>query len=160
PSKEIKEGYQSYVATTTQGQIVTGLKVSQSTEEVVLRDPTGKEVRIAARDLDSLVVSKKSLMPDDVVKHLTFNQFLDLVAFLRDRGAQEAVRGLARDFWVVGPFGADLKASFPPENSPSPGATYEGGKLKWQPRQVDPKGYLDLRAVFGRDDISAYALTY
>src|SRR5436190_12489168 len=45
PSKEIKEGYQSYVATTTQGQIVTGLKVSQSAEEVVLRDQTGKEVR-------------------------------------------------------------------------------------------------------------------
>ncbi len=160
PSKEIKEGYQTYVATTTKGLIFSGLKISQNANEVVLRDATGKDVRLAAKDVEQLTASKKSLMPDDVVKHLTFNQFLDLVAFLRDRGAQEGLRGLARDFWVVGPFGADLKASFPPENSPSPGATYDGGKLKWQPRQVDPKGYLDLRAVFGRDDISAYALTY
>src|SRR5439155_13082808 len=74
PSKEIKEGYQSYVATTTQGQNITGLKVSQNAQELVLRDQTGKEVRIAAKDLDTLVASRKSLMPDDVVRHLAFNE--------------------------------------------------------------------------------------
>src|SRR5439155_9566681 len=74
PSKEIKEGYQSYVATTTQGQVYTGLKVAQNAQELVLRDQTGKEVRIAAKDLDTLVASRKSLMPDDVVRHLAFNE--------------------------------------------------------------------------------------
>src|SRR5207245_8047603 len=54
PSKEIKEGYQSYVATTTRGQVYTGLKVAQTAKEVVLRDQTGKEVRIPAGELDSL----------------------------------------------------------------------------------------------------------
>jgi quinoprotein glucose dehydrogenase len=94
PSKEIKEGYQSYVATTKQGQVYTGLKVSQSAAEVVLRDQSGKEVRLATADLDSLVTSKKSLMPDDVVRHLSFDQFLDLIAFLRNREAQEQLRDM------------------------------------------------------------------
>ncbi len=97
PSKEIKEGYQSYVATTADGRVFTGLKVTQNAAEVVLRDATGKDVRIAARDLDTLTASRKSLMPDDVVRHLSFNEFLDLLAFLRDRAAQESLRGKARD---------------------------------------------------------------
>jgi putative membrane-bound dehydrogenase-like protein len=92
PSKEIKEGYQAYVAVTTSGQVVTGLKVAQNDQEVVLRDATGKEVHIAKKDLDGLTASKKSLMPDDVVTHLSFGEFIDLIAFLRDRLAQEALR--------------------------------------------------------------------
>jgi putative membrane-bound dehydrogenase-like protein len=172
PSKEIKEGYQSYIATTKGGQVFAGLKVAQSADEVVLRDATAREIRIAAKDLEELTASKKSLMPDDVVKHLTFNQFLDLVAFLKDRGAQESLRGLALEFWVVGPFGADLKAKAAPEANPDPAATYEpesrvglppgakpGSKLAWQAQQADPKGYLNLRALFQRERASAYALT-
>ncbi len=35
-----------------------------------------------------------------------------------------------------------------------------GQSLKWELRESEPNGYLDLRAVFHRDHISAYALTY
>jgi quinoprotein glucose dehydrogenase len=92
PSKEIKEGYQTFVATTKSGKSVSGLRVSQSADGVVLRDATGKEVMIPANDLEELQPTKKSLMPDDVVKHLSYREFLDLVAFLRDRRAQESLR--------------------------------------------------------------------
>ncbi|MFO0864520.1 MAG: PVC-type heme-binding CxxCH protein [Gemmataceae bacterium] len=95
PSKEIKEGYQTFVATTKSGKSVTGLRVSQSADGVTLRDATGKEVMIPTNDLDELNPTKKSLMPDDVVKHLSYREFLDLVAFLRDRQAQESLRPMA-----------------------------------------------------------------
>src|SRR5262249_16331117 len=173
PSKEIKEGYQSYLATTKAGQVVTGLKVAQTADEVVLRDATAREVRIATKDLDELVVSKKSFMPDDLVKRLAFGRFLDLVAFRKDRGAQEPLRGLALQFWVVGPFRADLQARAAPEVNPDVAAAYEpdrdaglppgakpGSKLTWQAQQADPKGYLNLRSIFQRDRVAAYALTY
>src|SRR5205814_10582675 len=45
PSKEIKEGFQTYVATTKKGQVYTGLKVAQSADEVVLRDANAREIR-------------------------------------------------------------------------------------------------------------------
>ena len=92
PDREIKEGYQTYVATTKKGQVFSGLKISQSGEEVVLRDATGKDVRLARKDLESLEASKRSLMPANVVALLTYDQFIDLVAFLKDRAAQESLR--------------------------------------------------------------------
>jgi putative membrane-bound dehydrogenase-like protein len=96
PSKEIKEGYQTYRAETTAGKIYTGLKISQTKERLILRDGNGVDVRIPAGKLEKLTVLKKSLMPDDVVKHLSLGEFLDLVAFLKSRTAQESLRGLAR----------------------------------------------------------------
>ena len=93
PDKEIKEGYQTYIATTKKGQVYSGLKISQSAEEVVLRDATGKDVRLARKDLETLEASKRSLMPANVVALLTYDQFIDLVAFLKDRAAQESLRG-------------------------------------------------------------------
>src|SRR5205823_891432 len=49
PSKEIKEGYQAFIATTTKGTTVTGLKVAQTADEVVLRDATG-DIRLLRKE--------------------------------------------------------------------------------------------------------------
>jgi putative membrane-bound dehydrogenase-like protein len=159
PSKEIKEGYQTYVAVTKSGQVVTGLRVSQNDKEAVLRDATGKQVRIAAKELDELTPSKKSLMPDDVVTHLKFDEFIDLVAFLRDRQAQESLRGLALEFLVVGPLPGDSAAAI--EKGPDPAKAVEAGgkKFSWQPRRADPSGYLNLKGLLRAKD-AVYALTY
>src|SRR5262249_17968857 len=92
PSKEIKEGYQTYIASTAAGLTYTGLKVSESAAEVVLREATGREVRIPKTELEELRATKTSLMPENAVALLTFEQFLDLLAFLKDRDAQESLR--------------------------------------------------------------------
>jgi putative membrane-bound dehydrogenase-like protein len=164
PSKEIKEGYQAYKATTKKGLVYNGLKVSQTPDEVVLRDATAKDIHIPTKDLEELEVSKTSLMPEGVVAQLSYSQFIDLIAFLRDRPAQESLRGLVLDYYVVGPFPEDLKASAPPEAKPDPAARYPNGKpgedLAWQAIQSRPDGYLNLREPFTRDHVSAYALTY
>jgi putative membrane-bound dehydrogenase-like protein len=96
PSKEIKEGYQTYQAETKKGQVYTGLKIKETKQEVILRDANGTDIRIAAKDLASLTATKISLMPDDAVKQLTFDEFIHLVAFLKDRAAQESLRGMAK----------------------------------------------------------------
>src|SRR5262249_24932116 len=160
PSKEIKEGYQAYQLTTKKGLTYTGLKIAQNAAGVTLKDSTGKELHFAAADIEEFEPSKQSLMPDNVISQLTFEQFIDLVAFLRDRPAQESLRGLALEFWAVGPFGEDLKKPFAPETNTDPKATYDRGNLKWQPVNADPNGYVDLRAVSRRDHASAYALTF
>ncbi len=162
PSKEIKEGYQAYVAITTAGQLVTGLKVAQTDKEVVLRDATGNEVHIPKNQLEDLTASKKSLMPDDVVTHLKFGEFIDLIAFLRDRKAQEGLRGLALEFWAVGPVPADVKlvpGIFADPGAPS-GFEAGGKKLSWQLRQADPSGRLDVKGLVSAGGGAAYALTH
>jgi putative heme-binding domain-containing protein len=164
PSKEIKEGFQTYVATTKKGQVFTGLKISQNADEVVLRDANAQDIRIPAKDLDELAMSKQSLMPDNVIAQLTFDQFIDLVAFLKDRKAQESIRGTALEFWVVGPFPGDPKAVHPPETRPDPTSSYPaakpGEKLSWQLRQAEPTGMLSFKESFQSDQALGYALTY
>ena len=93
PSKEIKEGYQTYLATTVKGKIYSGLKISQSKTEVVLRDVNGQDVRLPLKEVESLEATKVSLMPDNVIALLSYEQFIDLLAFLQDQKAQESLRG-------------------------------------------------------------------
>jgi putative membrane-bound dehydrogenase-like protein len=101
PSKEIKEGYQSYRATTLGGQSYVGLKVTDTPQEVTIREATGRDVKIPRKDLDSLDASKQSLMPDNVVSQLSYDQFIDLLAFLKNRKEQESLRGIvvAAQWW-------------------------------------------------------------
>jgi putative membrane-bound dehydrogenase-like protein len=152
PSKEIKEGYQAYQATTKKGQTYTGLKISQSADEVVLRDANARDIRIPVKDLDDLTASKVSLMPDNVIAQLSYDQFIDLVAFLKSRTAQESLRGLALDFDVAGPYGGELKTAYEPETKPD--------AVKWRQAFAEPTGYLDLRKLFDRDDVSSYMVTH
>ena len=95
PSKEIKEGYQAHKAETADGRVFTGLKVSETATEVVLREATGKDVRLVKEDLDSLTPSSVSLMPDNAVAQLSYEQVIDLLAFLKNRAAQESLRPVA-----------------------------------------------------------------
>jgi quinoprotein glucose dehydrogenase len=163
PSKEIKEGYQSYVATTKKGLTYSGLKVAHTAKELILKDATGKEIRIAADDLDGVVVSKTSLMPDDVVKHLSINEFIDLVSFLRDRKSQEELRGLVLTAWAIGPFDADLTKGpdLAKTADPTMAVLIDNQRLTWRQVQANMAGKgFDLRPVIGDAPASGYLLTY
>jgi putative heme-binding domain-containing protein len=92
PSKEIKEGYATFSATTKGGQVYTGLRVSADDQQVTLRDAQGKDIVIPRSDLDELVESKKSLMPEGVTAQLSFQEFIDLVAFLKNHDAQQRLK--------------------------------------------------------------------
>jgi putative membrane-bound dehydrogenase-like protein len=163
PSKEIKEGYKAYTAATTKGQVFTGLRVSQDAKGIVLRDADGKEVRIPADQLAAVEASPKSLMPDNAVAQLTFDQFIDLIAFLKDRAAQESLRGTVGEFRAVGPFAGDLAAAHEPEEKPEPTAGYtraDGTRLDWQRCATQPYGRLDLKPFLVGPQTVAYALVY
>jgi quinoprotein glucose dehydrogenase len=158
PSKEIKEGYQSYKAVTLDGQVFEGLRVSDTAKEVVIREASGRDVRIARDDLDELIPSKLSLMPDNAVAQLSFDQFIDLLAFLKDRPAQESLRGAVVEYSVAVGFKPDLRAREAVESDLDPAAK----DSPWQPRPVEPNGLLDLGPLLPRDKgrSAAYALAY
>jgi len=163
PSKEIKEGYQSFRATTKNGQIYTGLKTIDKPTEIIIREASGRDVRIARDDIDELTPSKVSLMPDNAVAQLSFDQFIDLVAFLKNREVQQSLRGMVTDYWVIGPFGNDLRLTDGPEKSASEEKVIvaeDGRKLQWQRRSAEVNGLLDVRPLVGKGRASVYAMTY
>jgi putative membrane-bound dehydrogenase-like protein len=152
PSKEIKEGYQAYRLDTLGGQVHTGLKITESKEEVVIREANGRDVRVKREDVEKLAPSKISLMPDDVVSQLSYEQFIDLVAFLKNKAAQESLRGMVFEFAVATGFDPDLKKASSVEGNPDPKA--------WQVKPVEPTGLLSLKPMLPAKPTATYAMTY
>ena len=86
PSKSIRKGFEQLTVITESGLVVTGFKVSDDGETIVLREPAGgKEIKIARDDIDEVVPSPKSAMPPGLVNQLSSrDQFLDIARFLMD----------------------------------------------------------------------------
>jgi putative heme-binding domain-containing protein len=70
------------VVETVDGKFHTGLLASKTKKEVVLKMAGDKEVRIAAADVAALTAQNKSLMPEQMLRDLTPEQAVDLLAFL------------------------------------------------------------------------------
>jgi putative membrane-bound dehydrogenase-like protein len=145
PSKEIKEGFQTYKLVTADSKVFTGLKVKEDDSEVIIRDANGRDNRIAKDDIDSLTPSKLSLMPDNVVAQISYDQFLDLLAFLKSKKEQESLRGLVVDATVAGPFPADVKSAKLETISDD----------KWKPLAAESNGRFDLKGAFATADTPA-----
>ncbi|HEY1066808.1 MAG TPA: PVC-type heme-binding CxxCH protein, partial [Pirellulales bacterium] len=160
PSKEVKEGYATWTLETTGGQIYTGLKILDDANEVVIRESTGKDVRTAKTDVESLEVGQKSLMPEGLVGQLNFDEFVDLVAFMKSRDGQAALRGRLQQAYVLGPFPMTLDG--PPltgaQLDPEQGVTIDGKEHRWEPLNAKPDGLLDLREVQPVENATVYVL--
>ncbi len=92
PSKEIKEGYGTFIVATRDGQVFEGLKISSDAQRTVLRDAQGKDITVPAADIKRSVESKVSLMPEGLAATLSLDELADLVAFLLDGKAQAVLR--------------------------------------------------------------------
>ena len=85
PAKAVKEGYHATVVATTDGRVLTGLKVRQTDTELVLRDSEDREVTIP---LDAVEEQKPagSLMPAGLTDAMSRGEVVDLIRFLSELG--------------------------------------------------------------------------
>ena len=82
PSRRVEPAFQSYLLKTETGKSATGLLLSRTDREVVLKGADGKEVRVAAGEIESLTPSRTSLMPNALMADLTPQQAADLLEYL------------------------------------------------------------------------------
>ncbi len=82
PSLEIREGYQSYKATTTDGRLITGMMEAQDPNTVTFRTADTQKVVLARGDLEDVRAVQTSLMPEQLLKELSDDQVKDLMAYL------------------------------------------------------------------------------
>lgn len=144
PSREIKEGYQTFRVVTMSGQTLLGLRVQESPEEFRLRDAQGRDIVIPKRDIEELSVSKTSLMPEDSAARLSWDQLIDLLAFLKSRSEQESLRGTVGEVVVSVPTSTDLTDV--PAALRQDLAGKQGGP--WHRRGVDVDGAFRLTEDF------------
>lgn len=82
PSLVIGAGYYATTVNTKKGTVVTGLLVEESPQRVVLKVQGGKLETIARGDVEEIITSKVSLMPEGIEKQLKPEDIADLFAFL------------------------------------------------------------------------------
>jgi hypothetical protein len=99
-------------------------------------------------------------MPDNVISQLSYDQFIDLLAFLKSRGAQESLRGSVLEYSVATGFAPNLSKREALEKKPDPAAKAAGSADGWHAKTVGPDGRLDLASVLPDGWSAAYALTF
>jgi putative heme-binding domain-containing protein len=93
PSRQIVEGYRTTTVVTSDGKTFSGIVKSQSNEQITLTDANG-ELRTIRRDnIDEQSISSVSIMPADLAKALSLEEFTDLIAYLETLGKGNAKRG-------------------------------------------------------------------
>jgi putative membrane-bound dehydrogenase-like protein len=86
PSRSVENNFRAYTVMTAAGRVFTGLLASESRTAVELFDAEGKKQTILRSDIEKLVASNKSLMPDGFEKQLSRQELTDLLEFLTQRG--------------------------------------------------------------------------
>jgi putative membrane-bound dehydrogenase-like protein len=82
PSLVIGSAYQGLTVVTKEGRVVSGLPIEDSPQRVVLKVQGDKQEIIARSDIDEVVPSKLSLMPEGIEKQLQPQELYDLFAFI------------------------------------------------------------------------------
>ena len=88
PNAQITGGYTTYTLLTTGGQVFTGLLTADTASSVTLKQQEGKTQTVLRKEIESLVASPVSLMPESLGKALSPQDVADILAWLRDPEAK------------------------------------------------------------------------
>lgn len=82
PSAGISHNYESFIVLTDSGQVINGLKISETPEELVIRTAEAIDRKISQDEIEQVKKSEKSIMPDNL--HLTMDQqgLIDIVEYM------------------------------------------------------------------------------
>lgn len=86
PSRDVEGNYRIYKFMTIDGLMYSGLLASESKTTVEIYDAEGKKNVLLREDVEKMVASKKSLMPEGFEKQINKQQMTDLLEFLTARG--------------------------------------------------------------------------
>jgi putative heme-binding domain-containing protein len=83
PNKEIDPQFTTWLITTHQGQVLTGIIVSEDVSgNLTLANAKGEIIHLRAADMEERQVQKTSIMPENLRDQLTWQELWDVVAFL------------------------------------------------------------------------------
>jgi uncharacterized protein len=86
PSRSVEGNYRLYTVTTKSGRTLSGLLASESKTAIELIDVEAKKHTLLREDIEELLASKRSLMPDGFEKQLKPEEVVNLLEFLTTRG--------------------------------------------------------------------------
>jgi putative heme-binding domain-containing protein len=138
PSRSVEGTFVLYTVAMSDGRVLSGMLASESRTSIELIDTEGKKQTILRDDIDELVATSKSVMPEGFEKQMAVDDLRNLLAFLTQRG-----KYLPLDIAKVAT-AVSTKGMFYDENSPAERIVFPD----WAPKTldnipfvlVDPKG--------------------
>lgn len=86
PSRSVEGNFRIYTVVRTDGRVTNGMLASETRTSITLVDTEAKEVSIQRDDIEELVASRKSIMPEGFEKQMTEQELTDLLQFLNNKG--------------------------------------------------------------------------
>ncbi len=83
PSAGISHNYENYIVLTDEGQVITGLKTSETDDDIVIRTAEAIDRKLAKDEIEEIKKSEKSIMPENL--HHTIDQqgLIDIVEYMQ-----------------------------------------------------------------------------
>ncbi|MFN3190104.1 MAG: PQQ-dependent sugar dehydrogenase [Aureliella sp.] len=82
PSQDVSAEYATHSVVTLDGDVVSGLLLSEQDGDLKLRSADGKTYEIASEEIEYQTKQTSSLMPDGLTAQMTAQELADLLAFL------------------------------------------------------------------------------
>jgi putative membrane-bound dehydrogenase-like protein len=86
PSRSVEGNFRAYTVVTADGLVLTGLLASETRTSLELFDAEGKKQVLLREDVDEIVASSKSLMPEGFEKEIPPQDMANLLEFLTQKG--------------------------------------------------------------------------
>jgi len=89
PNREAQPNFNVYTVVTDQGQTFTGIIAAETANSVTIRRAESKEDVILRSNIEDLISTGVSLMPEGLEKDLTQQDFADVIEFIKTMKAQD-----------------------------------------------------------------------
>jgi len=86
PSRSVEGNFRVYTVVTSDGRVLNGLLASETKTSIELIDTEAKKHALLRQDIEQLLASPKSLMPDGFEKQVSREDLINLLEFLAERG--------------------------------------------------------------------------
>ncbi|MEZ6087524.1 MAG: c-type cytochrome [Pirellulaceae bacterium] len=86
PSRNVEGNYRLYNVLTTDGQVINGMLAGETRTSITMIDSQAKQINVAREDIEQLIASRKSIMPEGFEKQISEQELTDLLEFLTDTG--------------------------------------------------------------------------
>jgi putative membrane-bound dehydrogenase-like protein len=131
PSAAIGYNFRTTVASTNDGQVISGLLVEEAPDRVVLKTAEGRRISLRPADIEGRKQSEVSLMPEGLAQTMSDTDLVDLLAFL---GTLRQPVSIVGQYQVAAPAFAG--------ETPSTG---------WRKVTADAESLVALRPISGED---------
>ena len=86
PSRSVEGNFRIYTVVLNDGRVANGMLASETRTSITLIDPEARETSIQREDIEEILASKKSLMPEGFEKQMTESELSNLLQFLTNKG--------------------------------------------------------------------------